>query len=292
MDVDGRGMVISDLDGTLLNQRRRVSGRDLETLRLLGRRGIVRVIATGRSLYSVHRVLPPDFPVDFLVFSSGAGVLDWPAQNLLRRYSMGRRQIRQVFDVLSARKLDFMVHRPIPDNHEFVYFQNNTDNPDFLARLRLYREFASPGQPEALDWEEACQFLAVLPASSPGAVADELRSELERLQVIRTTSPLDHGSTWIEIFPPEVSKSQAGAWLSESLDIRRDGVMAVGNDYNDSDLLHWAGSGFVVANAPAELRRQLPSVASHQSSGFSEAVERWLRGRGAGPDAAAAGTGS
>jgi Cof subfamily protein (haloacid dehalogenase superfamily) len=278
MEEQVSGMVISDLDGTLLNRERQVSDRDLRTLRELGRRGTVRVIATGRSLYSAHRVLPPDFPIDYLVFSSGAGILEWRNQSLLRRHALKRREIRQVFGVLSARNLDFMVHRPIPDNHVFAYFQASPGNPDFQARLQLYRDFASPGNPGSLDWEAACQFLAVVPEAASGSVAVDLSRELSPLQVIRTTSPLDHSSGWIEIFPSQVSKSQAGAWLAERLEIRRGAVMAVGNDYNDSDLLQWAGSGYVVANAPGELRRALPVVASHQSSGFSEAVKRWLAG--------------
>jgi hydroxymethylpyrimidine pyrophosphatase-like HAD family hydrolase len=277
MEKDSRSMVISDLDGTLLNRERRISSRDRRTLHLLGRRGTVRVVATGRSLYSVHRVLPPDFPIDYLVFSSGAGIMAWPGQDLLCSHSLGHREIQRVFRVLSVRKLDFMVHRPIPDNHEFVYFRHNSGNPDFLSRLRLYRQFAAPGQPGVLDWEEACQFLAVVYPEASGKLVDGLRRELSPLQVIRTTSPLDMSSTWLEIFPPQVSKSQAGAWLAERLQIGRDAVMAVGNDYNDHDLLHWAGSGFVVANAPVELRRHLPSVASHRKSGFSEAVKRWLQ---------------
>jgi hydroxymethylpyrimidine pyrophosphatase-like HAD family hydrolase len=270
-----RGMVISDLDGTLLDRERRVSERDLFTLRSLGRRGVVRVIATGRSLYSANRVLPPEFPIDYLVFSSGAGTLEWPGRRLLCTHTMGRREIRHVFRVLSERKLDFMVHRPIPDNHHFTYFQPGESNPDFRTRVRLYRQFATEGDPQAFDWEAACQFLAVVPATAPGPVSDELRRTLLSQQVIRTTSPLDHSSVWIEIFPPQVSKSQAGAWLAKRLDIRRSSVMAVGNDYNDSDLLDWAGSGYVVANAPGELRQKFPTVASHQGSGFSEAVERW-----------------
>ena len=44
-------MVITDLDGTLLNRERKVSDRDAATLRRCAERGIVRVIATGRNLY-------------------------------------------------------------------------------------------------------------------------------------------------------------------------------------------------------------------------------------------------
>jgi hydroxymethylpyrimidine pyrophosphatase-like HAD family hydrolase len=48
--------------------------------------------------------------------------------------------------------------------------------------------------------------------------------------------------------------------------------LAVGNDYNDLELLDWADHAFVVANAPAELCARYALVASNDEAGFSEAV--------------------
>jgi len=53
--------------------------------------------------------------------------------------------------------------------------------------------------------------------------------------------------------------------------------MAVGNDYNDLDLLRWAAKSFVVNNAPGELLARFPAVRSGDESDFSEAVALWQR---------------
>jgi hydroxymethylpyrimidine pyrophosphatase-like HAD family hydrolase len=58
--------------------------------------------------------------------------------------------------------------------------------------------------------------------------------------------------------------------------MNRGNVLAIGNDYNDMDLLSWAKTSFVVSNAPAELKNLFPSVASHNECGFTHAVEKWL----------------
>ena len=105
--------------------------------------------------------------------------------------------------------------------------------------------------------------------------SDQVASLLPDLTVIRTTSPLDHRSTWIEVFPREVSKSQAAAWLAARHGIRRGDVCAVGNDYNDRDLLEWAGSSYVVANAAPELRTRHDVVAAGGHCGVAEAIRRW-----------------
>ena len=51
-------IVATDLDGTLLPHGGKVSRKDLDTLRMLGNRGVVRVVATGRSFYAILRNIP------------------------------------------------------------------------------------------------------------------------------------------------------------------------------------------------------------------------------------------
>jgi hydroxymethylpyrimidine pyrophosphatase-like HAD family hydrolase len=90
---------------------------------------------------------------------------------------------------------------------------------------------------------------------------------------------LDGKSTWIEIFPAGVSKSRTAKWLASRLGIPDLQTLSVGNDYNDADLLEWAASSFVTANAPEALRQRFPIVASNNHGGVSEAIERWLDNR-------------
>ena len=59
------------------------------------------------------------------------------------------------------------------------------------------------------------------------------------------------------------------------LDIDKAHVLAVGNDYNDLDLLEWAGTAFLVDNAPDMLKNRCVSVASNDQGGVSEAIHLW-----------------
>jgi hydroxymethylpyrimidine pyrophosphatase-like HAD family hydrolase len=274
-------MVITDLDGTLFQRRsppsaadHRMSPRNRRTLEELGRRGRLRVIATGRNLFSARKVLPPDFPVDYVLFSSGAGVMDWPAQRLLRAVSMSGEEVDRAFRALAGRRLDFMVHRPIPENHHFLYYAAGGANPDFEARKAVYAPFASQGDPGRPPGE-ACQLLAVEPPERRPSAFEAVREELEGLTVLRSTSPLDGRSCWIEVFPFAASKSKAAAWLAQERGVDPRQVLAVGNDYNDVDLLEWAGTPRVVAGAPPELAARFPVVSSGDDSDFAEAVEAW-----------------
>ena len=73
--------VFTDLDGTLLGSDQQLSPANHDVLEVLGQQGILRVVVTGRSLFSCRRVLDRSFPIDLLVTSSGAGIFSFPTDN-------------------------------------------------------------------------------------------------------------------------------------------------------------------------------------------------------------------
>ena len=282
------GLVATDLDGTLLGPDHTLGPRDAAALRALGRAGVVRVVATGRSLHAAERVLHREFPIDYLAVSSGAGILDWRTGRILHSHRFEARGARRVADVLTRLGVDFMAHSPVPDDHRFRFVRARPANPDFERRVGRYGEFATPwregeaaGGPGAgADaMPEACQFVAIL---LPGewALFERLSAALPGFAVVRSTSPLDGRSLWAEVRPPGVGKAAAVAWLAgrHRLDAKR--TAAVGNDYNDSDLLGWSANPFVVGNAAAELRERFRVVSPNDAGGFSDVVEAVRRDGG------------
>jgi len=252
-------MIISDWDGTLYHDHR-VREADYQTLQRLACHHVIRVIATGRSLFSFRRMAPPDFPIDYLIFSGGAGVLHWQTGELLHAQHLTRDDVLQIMPRLDQYRLDYMIHQAMPENHYFAYVRHQAENPDFERRCTLYRDYAVPFEGDATHLEQVTQFLAVT-GESPRPY-ERVKAALPAFSVIRTTSPLDHRSIWIEIFSPTVSKSQSSAWLCRYLGIERTETISLGNDYNDLDLLQWSGAGFMVESAVAELREAFPAVAS------------------------------
>jgi hydroxymethylpyrimidine pyrophosphatase-like HAD family hydrolase len=268
------GIVVTDLDGTLLDSRHELSRADRSTLEELGRRGIPRVVATGRSLYSARQVLAPDAPIDFLCHSTGAGILRWADQRPLRVVNMSQPDAAELAGILAARRLDFMLHFAIPDNHHFYVHRVRSDNADFERRHQRYSGYARELRLPLADDQPVAHALVIEPPPEV-RLHRELEAALPGFQVIRATSPLDFVSTWVEIYPRGVNKAAAAEWLwAQAGGAGR--RLAVGNDFNDVDLLDWADLPFVVGNAPAELRARYANVGSNDASGFSAAVEQAL----------------
>jgi HAD superfamily hydrolase (TIGR01484 family) len=258
MGQDLLRMLVCDLDGTLLMHGAPFDPRDVRALRGLASDDVVRVIATGRALATARKVIAADFPIDYLIFSSGAGVLDWRTQELLAAHSMRPDEVAVATAVFVAHELDFMIHAPVPEQHIFRFHRTGRSNADFERRLARY---VAEGRVLETPSEGASQLLAVYPQSDAELV-ERLRRALPHLSLIRATSPLDGRSMWIEAFAPTVSKSQAAARIAQQHSIAPEHVWAIGNDYNDWDLLRWAGRAAVVTGAPESMCAELMTVSS------------------------------
>jgi Cof subfamily protein (haloacid dehalogenase superfamily) len=267
-------MVVTDLDGTLFNDDQKVTEQNISTLSWLGEKKIIRVIATGRNLFSAKKILPPHLPVDYLVFSTGAGAVNWQTGELIYAEHLKEKEVELAVKTLTSAGISFMVHDLVPDNHIFKYFDANCGNNDFKRRCALYSKFAIP-----LDlncgYGHASQLLAIVTESTP--VLEAIKNRLKSLRVVRTTSPLDGESMWIEIFPSNVSKGHTVEWLCRRLGINRSDTMGIGNDYNDIDLLDFVHFPFAVDNAPETIKNLYLSCTSNNDSGFSDAVLRICR---------------
>jgi len=264
-------MVITDLDGTLLNPQQQVSDEDLRSLKLLGENKIYRIIATGRSIYSLNKVIPPDFPIDYLIFSSGSGILNWNTKELLHTQSLKSEEVATITKFLLTTDLDFMIQKPIPDNHHFVYYHTGNQNPDFFRRIKNYEKYAKPLPSDLKKVGDAGQFVAII--QTDVSVFEHIKEKLSQFKVIRSTSPLDGKSIWIEIFPKTVSKGLGAAWLCQRLGCDPTAVVSIGNDFNDIDLLNWTKHSFVVENAPEELKQKYEITDSNLNSGFTKVVQ-------------------
>jgi len=269
-------MVLIDMDGTLLTEARTVAPEDLKTLEELPSRAVVRVIATGRNPFSFFRVAGKGLPLDFLILSSGAALWDYARNRLIRSLSMEPDEVGRAAELFARLGLELMIHDPVPENHRFAYFSPKGPSGELMKRLELYEGFARPLSELPSRWWPASQLLAIDPGADGGGTRDRVATHLPDLAVIRATSPLTGSTTWIEVFARGVSKSLTGAWLAAQLGLPRSKVMAVGNDYNDLDMLEWAGRGYAVRNAQADLRDRFTVVASHNEAGVSEAVRLWL----------------
>ena len=265
--------VFTDLDRTLLKNNGTFSETNLKAMKDLTEKNIKLIIATGRNILSAKKVLYDKHCFDYLMFSSGAGIIHWDTKKIIYENHINKEYTKKAIDILLKKDVDFMVHDMIPENHKFYYWIHHS-LPDFKRRIKLYSAFT---QPLKLDNSpiKATQLLAVLRQDEEEKF-ERIKSELGFVKVIRATSPLDSRSIWLEIFPQNISKGHSAEWLCNELGIEKNETVGIGNDFNDVDLLEMTHQSYVVENAPDELKQKFKVVASNENNGFAEVVQNIL----------------
>ncbi len=274
-------LFITDFDGTLLRDDKQISKKDIENLKRMQNNDVICTIATGRSLYSFNKAVDQiklnskikKMPIDYIIFSTGAGVMRLADSKILYSEILESEDVEKIVSYFEMKKFDYMVHKNIPETHQFGYKKNNGYNPDFEARINLYQDYATPINSNYTEFNSSTEVLAVIPKRIEASFIDEIQSDLSDYSVIHATSPLDHQSAWIEVFNKNVSKSRTANWLSGHLNIKKKNIISVGNDYNDEDLLDWTAQGYVVENAPITLKKRFKNVLSNNESGVSHAAK-------------------
>ncbi len=264
-------IIFTDLDRTLFTSDSKISRQNYDSLVKLGKEGIIRVIVTGRNIFSAKAVLPADFPIDYLVISSGAGIIDFKKQEIISKSQIDNHLVRRVILYLQELDVDFMIHHPIPDNHYFDYSYSSNPCRDSFKRVKHYQEFASIYKG---DYNNSASQLLAIVSQEKDSLVEEVIVNLPELSIIRATSPLDHKSVWIEIFPRGVDKGFACKKILSELDLEACHALAIGNDFNDIAMLETFADSYVVANAPQVLKDIYSNVASDSQDGFTEMLKK------------------
>ena len=180
-------------------------------------------------------------------------------------------EVNHIAQVLVENRFDFMIHEAIPQNHLFQFYDSGNSNPDFQRRCNFYQGLSTPFIPGVPYPEPCTQILIILP---PDQAAREflIRDLLGEYSIIKATSPFDRKSVWLEIFPVGVSKAHGIDWIQSLRGIDKSEIVAIGNDYNDLEMLDHAGHSFVVANAPGDLLEKYRNTESNEQCGFTAAV--------------------
>lgn len=268
---------VTDFDGTLARDDRSMSSKDLESLEGLREQGCAVVLASGRSPFSLWRSLDGrKLPVDWFVLSSGAGVMNSRGTVKLS-HLLSPGDTSEIHSALSSLGIrDISIQGPFPDAHKLHWIPGNHGS-DFRKRLEFYRGYSQEIESPEMESSEIIGFVS--PELADG-VLSELASLIgDRYSIIRATSPLDHRTVWIEVFPAGVNKGSGCEFICSELGVQKENTAAVGNDWNDVHMLEWASTSFVVSNAPEALRKKFMNVASNEDNGVADAVSRWLEMR-------------
>ncbi|MDQ3714157.1 MAG: Cof-type HAD-IIB family hydrolase [Acidobacteriota bacterium] len=279
-----------DLDGTLLNSRGEIPEKNFEAIQQAEQTGVLVTIATGRRFRDalpVARQINLNAP---LICHNGAllkyvDTLENVAVSLLEKET-----VREILRVGKGFGGDALLSADPIGKGVLLYDTISAENIPLQKYVawgkRLHGAEAEEAVHHVENLEEVCDEVETVHISFSGAclpMADMqkiLENELKNTANILATVYPHLDFTLLDILPPDASKGIGVEKLARLNNLSAENVMAIGDNFNDLEMLEYAGTAVVMGNASPELleRADFFSTLSNDENGVALAIEKFITG--------------
>jgi hypothetical protein len=267
-------LLVLDIDGTIAGHSNHINGRVQEVIAAVQAKGVKVAIATGRMYCSAlrfHQEIGSTLP---LVAYQGAWIQD-PNTGKIHRHLPVSRQIAyellEYFEQPDLRSL-LSVHFYINDQ---LYVREITqETANYQERCGVTAIPVGDLRQVLLNHEPTKVLALCDNANLIQQLLANLRRQYPPTEVYMTTSV----ATFLEAANTDVNKGNAVRYLAEEmLGLESHQVMTIGDNFNDVEMLSYAGIGVAMGDAPAEVKALADWIAPNvESDGAAVAIEKFL----------------
>jgi Cof subfamily protein (haloacid dehalogenase superfamily) len=269
-------LVACDMDGTLLDNNKKIPPANIEAVRKLKEAEIYFVIATGRHDSMVKWYLD-DLHIEMPVISCNGALVREPFSG--RTFSTSPFSKKHALDILE------ICRRAGADYH--IYCRDSIFGETETNKIKYYTELnrnlperdrvnliVDPDYRGFIEGTEE-ELYKILILSEDLTVLTAIEDMIFERTCIRS-SRSDH--YLLDVMPHGISKATALKALCGELNISRDETAAIGDQLNDMEMLEFAGTAVAVANAVAEVRdaSDIITAKTNVEGGAAEAIDRIL----------------
>jgi Cof subfamily protein (haloacid dehalogenase superfamily) len=270
-------LLVLDIDGTLAGESNQISPRVLTAIEAVQRRGIAVAIATGRMYQSAlrfHQAVGSTLP---LMAYQGA-FIKCPRTDTLHRHTPLPRAL--ALDLLAylapmEAQQDLSIHLYIDDQ---LHVRAVIEDTQAYAERSGVAPLAVGDLATLMQRQGHLETTKLLALSGNTSLIGQILADLEQRYTsddLYLTRSVDY---FVEATHSLANKGEAVRFVAEELlDLKPDQVMTVGDNFNDLEMLRYAGLGVAMGDAPLPVQQAADWVAPGvEEDGVAVAIEQFL----------------
>lgn len=270
-------LLVLDIDGTLAGESNQISPRVLTAIEAVQGRGIAVAIATGRMYQAAlrfHRAVESTLP---LIAYQGA-LIKCPRTNTLHRHApLSRTLALEILAYLAPMEAqnDLSIHLYIDDQ---LHVRAIIDDTQAYAERSGVEPLAVGDLATLMQTQGHLETTKLLALSGNTSLIGQILADLEQRypsQDLYLTRSVDY---FMEATHPLANKGEAVRFVAEELlGLKPNQVMTVGDNFNDLEMLRYAGVGVAMGDAPIPVQQAADWVAPGvEEDGVAVAIEQFL----------------
>ena len=267
-----------DIDGTLLNPTMQVSQPDLAAIRRAYELGIEVVLVTGRR-HTFALPIAQSFGFDFWMISSNGAITRSLRGETFHRDLLPAATCRKICHAMNDFRVNIVITFDSDEKGAIVLERMDEIGASiqrWLEKNMNYIEFVIPVENSLTSDPVQAMFCGTIGRMHQALAALQASGLGDEITVLRTEYP-HRDLSIVDVLNRDCSKGHALERWARHRGIPREQVMAIGDNYNDIEMLAFAGLPFVMGNASEELRRTGWNVTlRNDESGVAAAIEQVL----------------
>ena len=265
-------LVVTDMDGTFLNSKDEISEENLKIVKELNKRGILFSIATGRLDTMIKPYLKQIGNNNPVISCNGALVRNVSKGEFYHAQIMETEDFTKVIDICKANNLIFSVYC------EYTVYSESTEGriKYFIQRNKILSEDEKVTIKIVnniyTDIDE--KIFKVLVSNDDLKLLERIKGKINKIPGIEA---IKSSSNLLDIMATGVTKGNALKNLAEILKIKREEIIAIGDNHNDISMLKYAGYSIAVGNAEQAVKDIVDLVTvSNDEDGVAKALREVL----------------
>lgn len=263
-------LIAIDIDGTLLNSQHCITDEVKQALMKKRQEGVYVVLCTGRPILGVENYLNElqlTSDDDYAITFNGALVQKVQSREVLAHHTLTIHDYYKINTL--AMELGLDLHT---ETTEAMYTSNRDISPYTVIESSMTTMPLHYRTPEEMDKDIVISKMMMvkdpeLLDQGIAKIPDELYNDFEFVK----SMPF-----FLEVLNTKATKGNALKDLAESLGIKQEEVMAIGDNLNDVSMIEYAGCGVAMGNAVPELKEIANEITkTNDEHGVAYAVNTW-----------------
>lgn len=273
-------LFVTDLDGTLINNKREIPQKSLEVLNKLIEEGINFTVATARTPATTVEILKNlnlKLPVALM---NGVLIYDTKELKYIDIKGIEKKVSNKVLDIFKKYNKNSLVYG-VKDNHLWVYhkeFENIYEYNFYKERAdkKLKTFVKVEDYNESLSDSNIINFVAFDNYEKIKCIAEEIKC-IEGITV-NYYKDVYEDCYFLEAYSSEASKANGIKYLSKYIEYSK--VICFGDNLNDIPMFDLSDEAYATANAVEEIKKIATEViGSCEENGVAEFLEKRFEGK-------------
>ena len=287
-------LVVIDLDGTMLNSYGVVTNETKEVIKKVEKQGVEVVVASGRPIDSIKEIAKEIQSKNYFIAGNGAIIYDIKNDEIIYEKTLSKEKVLEIIKICEDNSISYNIYTEneilatsLKYNVLYYHKENLKKEESKKTKINLVKNMY-----EYIQNKEDVKFLKITICDESKAVFNSIIRKIKEIKEIEVleishmsrktikqgTEEFEISYYYTEISAGDVDKWNAIEFLMEKLKIKREEIMAIGDNLNDRKMIENAGLGVAMGQStPTILELADEVTSSNDEEGISKILQKYYK---------------